>query len=351
MCAQSTPAAAGDPETFLQILVHPTDPDSLVVRYGEGTTGLFFSSDRGKSWKVICSAMFGPDVRGDAAMTLTASGNLLTGGFAGLWQGTPGGCKWSQAAELGTILVSDIIIDPTDPKAAFAVTGSGDPSQPNGLFRQDASGQWREVGARHEAAISRSRVVARDAGTRIYESALLPQPATASPDAPRQYMIRVSDDVGQTWREHPHPIPRGPTLRLEAVDPTNPDNIVLTLDALSGMDTVLVSEDQGATMREFIQVSQISGIAFAPDGRLWIGDRGSAQNLMAPRGLWAATSIKSTPKLLNEDRVNCVTYAPLTDTLYVCRRCDMGTVEPSSGAFKEIVSFWNAREIRQLRGN
>lgn len=344
VASSSQPAAAGAPETVTQLVMHPTDPNRLIMRYGNGLTsqGLFFSDDRGKSWKMMCGAMFAPEIRSTDLMTLTASGALLTGNFTGLWQGMAGGCQWSRSTALTDIWVTDIALDPLDPNSAFAATGSGNPGTVNGLFHQTAGGDWRAVGAGHEMAIASIRVVAHGAGVRIYETA-------RRTDGAQDYLLRVSDDMGASFREHAHAQPL-PQFKLVAVDPGNADRIVLSSSTSDDMATVFVSEDQGVTLREFLKVTKLAGVAFAPDGRLFIGAEGSHQLLMAPHGLWMATSIDSTPVLLNEDRVHCVTYAPLTDTLYVCRSCTVGTVDPSSGAFQQLTSFWDAREFASCDG-
>jgi len=58
-------AHAGPVEQLIQVVMHPSDPNVLAVRYANGGGGLFVSTDGAKTWKLDCgAAMFGAMRRG-----------------------------------------------------------------------------------------------------------------------------------------------------------------------------------------------------------------------------------------------------------------------------------------------
>src|SRR6185503_9190446 len=112
------------------------------------------------------------------------------------------------------------------------------------------------------------------------------------------YVIRVSDDDGATWTEHVYGAAGG-LLNVQAVDPTNPDRLVISIERPGDAgplpataDSVLVSSDQGKTFEPYLTVTEIGGVAFAPDGRVWIGDAGNGLDPTQPQGLYFAKSLE-----------------------------------------------------------
>jgi len=100
-------------------------------------------------------------------------------------------------------------------------------------------------------------------------------------------------------------------------------------------DRVLVSDDQGKTFTNYLTVTEIGGVAFAPDGRVWIGDAGSSFDLTQPKGLWFAQSlgVPATKLSMSDYPVQCLGYQPSTDTLYACQRWTFGKVDKTDGSF------------------
>ena len=69
-------------------------------------------------------------------------------------------------------------------------------------------------------------------GLRFYVNAVTyPTLPDGGMGAVAKYSIRVSDDAGSTWREHPYTVdPYNETLLIQAVDPTNPDRLVVAIE-------------------------------------------------------------------------------------------------------------------------
>jgi hypothetical protein len=155
------------------------------------------------------------------------------------------------------------------------------------------------------------------------------------------YVIRMSDDDGATWTEHVYGAARG-TLHVQGVDPTNPDRILVSIErppdsgtAAQTADSVLVSSDQGKTFKPYLTLTEVGGVAFAPDGRIWIGDAGNPLDPTAPVGLYFAPSLdKPASELSKADYpVQCLTYQAATETLYACQRFTFGAVDAKDGSF------------------
>jgi MYXO-CTERM domain-containing protein len=136
-------------------------------------------------------------------------------------------------------------------------------------------------------------------------------------------------------------------VRLEAVDPTNPDRIVAVVDhqgaspGATGMpDELLVSDDQGATFAKWATVTEFGGIAVAPDGRTWYGDNGDPASTDGPRGIYGAASLGAEAKQINgEMRVACLGYRPASGDLFACDRFEAGFVDATSGAYTKSFGF------------
>jgi MYXO-CTERM domain-containing protein len=360
------PAAHAIPiEEVTRVTLHPSDPQAMVIAYTSGNGGLIYTQDGGQNWKLMCSSMMERGKNLDySPIAMAGDGTSLVGTSDGIRQ-SAGGCGWSLAEGVDR-LVTDFALHPKDPSIIFAVTGKGGDGANNGIFQRDASGKFTLFGAKTDAWIERIRVTTRaDGGLRFYQSAQRSMPeaaggagsagaageAGASGDAGApaagadlggSYVLRVSDDDGMTWMEHPIAVDSG-KAKLEAVDPTNPDRIVISIDREREADSVLVSKDKGATFEEYAMVTQIAGVTMADDGRIWIADHGDFSNLMMPRGLWAAPNLDAKPEVLTSDLgIGCLKYQPKTDTLFACGRRgfpEFGTIDQKTGAFHKTFEF------------
>jgi len=338
LCALLVPASlakAGPVEKFTQLALHPNDPNTLVLRYENAGDGLFYSHDGGKSFELVCGSLVDPDVTRFGVLAIAGDGSSLLGAFDGLWRGEAQGCSWQSESSLQGKWVSDLSNDPNDASVMYAITSTGAPAA-NGVYKRDAYGNWSALGQQAPLFIDRLRVASLGGGKlRFYQSAVVGSYDPQATD-PARYVVRVSNDLAATWIEHevaaPYAAIEGQALRLEAVDPSNPDRLLFSVLRDNAPDDVLVSFDQGKTLSKLAQVSGFGGATFAPDGRLWFGDAGELADTSQLYGLWFARNLESVPKPISRDyAVRCVSYQAATDTLFVCQPYAFGAVDPTSG--------------------
>jgi hypothetical protein len=251
--------------------------------------------------------------------------------------------------------VSDISSDPVDPQGVYLVTSSGNDGSQNGLYHRDASGAWSQVGALEFVLISRVRVVDLGGGnTRIYQSVLDgtidgdEMVAGMTVQVPN-YLMRYSEDGASSWTSFPLGVIDG-TFRLQDVDPSNPDRLVATRDRADEGTTVIVSSDRGETWTDYLELTEFGGLAFAPDGRVWIGDSGATTDPEAPIGIYAAASLDESPTLLTGDYpVRCLRYID-DDTLFACQRFTGGLVKTADGTMEESFKFTEVESLVSCDG-
>ncbi|HKU40801.1 MAG TPA: hypothetical protein VJR89_21720, partial [Polyangiales bacterium] len=237
------PVWAGPPELFRSV-VDARDADSLVVYYEFGAGGFYFSRDAGQRFELLCTSAIDPKISDGQvwAMRERPDGRLLLGLFDRLLISDANKCSWSEVPEFAGRWVSDIVRDPEDAAASYAVTSSG--AGDNGLYRNDGKSEtWTRIGEATPDFLTRLHVVKTASGVRMYASAA--QPAQSAGQRPRYY-LRVSDDRGKTWTNHEFGETDG-SMRLLAVDPTDPDRIVAVVQRPETRkpDDVLVSTKRG----------------------------------------------------------------------------------------------------------
>jgi hypothetical protein len=336
-------AQAGPPEQLVQLAMHPTDPDTMVVRYVNGGDGLIVTRDGGKSWKLLCdAALFDPVATHGGPIAISGDGTMTMGVFTGLWHDDGQACGWTSEPRYDGQWVADLAVDPLDPSLIYAVTSTGG-DHLNGISRRSASGTWSDIDTKQNLLTTDLHVTPRGGGgLRFYVGNVKGQITLTDGGTPKpNYVIRVSDDDGATFTEHVYGVANG-AFHVQAIDPTNPDRLVASIERSedggeppgSARDSVLVSRDQGATFKEYLKVTEIGGVAFAPDGRVWIGDAG-ADDPAQPRGVWFAPSLDvPATKLPKSDYpVSCLGYQKATDTLFACQAWTFGPVDQADGAF------------------
>lgn len=349
-------ASAGPVEQLVQLAIHPRDPNTMLVRYTEGGGGMLRTHDGGRSWRLACDSMqLDPQTRSGATV-IAGDGSTWMGAFDGLWHDDGHDCGWQREHSLDGKWIGDVINHPTDPDVVFAVTSVAshmDEHVQNGVLRRDVSGVWSDVGVKDELLPTRLLVAEHGSGLRMYVSAIKGQTMPSDGGVSHSiYVVRVSDDDGATWQEFPVDDTAG-SFRLQAVDPTNPDRIVATISRYAdnngngGEDSILVSSDRGEHFAEYLKITEIGGLTFAPDGRLWIGDKGESTNPRAPNGLWFAPSldVPATRLALGDYPVQCLGYNLANDTLYACQHWIFGTVDKDSG---ELSSLLNLRDVQDF---
>jgi hypothetical protein len=201
-----------------------------------------------------------------------------------------------------------------------------------------------------DAALATSmRAASVDGHLRLYETAVL---TTLDEDAGTRYytyQVRYSDDGANTFQAFAVSTDGSP--RIVGVDPSNPDRIALLIDQSSAADSILVSHERGAKLTPYLQVGEFGALAFAPDGRVWIGGRTSASDSL--QGLWAAPDLDTAPvRLAMADyTVQCLSYHAPSGKLYACKNFWLGEVEPASGAFASVMSFAAVSDLVNCDGS
>ena len=346
---QASTAFAGPVERMFEIAHHPSNPDGIVVRYQFGGTGLLFSRDGGRSFRLLCASAIDM-ARPGGPITLTQDGHLLMGTFDGVWQDDGKGCAWGLVEPLRTRWITDFAHHPLDPSSTLAVTSNGGEGASNGIARRDGSGGWTDLGLREPVQISRVRATKTPTGMRIYESVFRTELMSMDGGLPQtMYAIRVSDDEGKTWREHPQMLSPG-SVRIEAIDPSNPDRILVSASSPMAGATLFVSSDQGTAFTEYLKLSAFGGVTFAPDGRLWIGEPTSTSSGGASRGLWFAKSLGEAPAKVADFGVECLSYQAATQTLLTCQPYSFGKVDVTTYKFEELFRFAAAKEFVSCDG-
>jgi MYXO-CTERM domain-containing protein len=345
-------AHAGPVEQLVQVAMHPTNPDVMVLRYEYGGEGVFVTEDGGKDWSYVCNSYIDPSTNARRGTLAVANdGAMMLGVFDGVWKADHKGCDWKLEPALMTKWVPDIQQDPSDPDVVYAITSNGDAGAMNGIVKRDKSGEWSDFGSKEAMLITRFRLVKLEGGgLRFYESAvkgMLPGTVVVNgmpmaQDVPN-YITRVSDDDGKTWEEFPFAAPEMGSFRLVAVDPSNPDRIVAWIDrdvTSHTDDSVLVSSDKGKTFTEYKTVTDLGGVEITPEGHVFIADRGATTDPDAPRGLWQAENLDTAPtQLVSDLALSCLEYRPDNKTLYACQLRKFGTIDQMTGAYTDLFVF------------
>ncbi len=317
---------AGPLEQLVQVAANET---RVVVRYDGAGGGYLLSGDGGETFALLCSAAI-DDALGVQTMLLRADDALLVASFDGLVSDDGTGCGFARDEGLAGRWVSDLAPDPSDPDVTFAITSQAEP-QENGIYRRLGGGPFTRFGRFDTARPTRLRVAEREPGQlRFYQSILRGTRTVdlgAGPVQVASYAIRYSDDGAVHWTEHGFEASTG-SVRLEAVDPTDADRIVVSVTNRVTDTTLLVSDDAGATFRSYLKLVTLGGLAITPEGRVFIGDAGDLSKPMAPRGLYRAENLNEPPQQWSDAyAVTCLGYRPADATLFACSRYVFGSVE------------------------
>jgi hypothetical protein len=371
---EATPVQASGPvEAFFGAAVDPSNPSRLVLRYTNtgSRAGLLYSLDAGATFGLLCTdgiaasalsapdgpavgPIFGTSLSRMRMMHVTDSGTTLIGSGSGLVVDDGTGCTWRAASELAGLYISGIARHPKDGRVAFIVTNGATAASNEGLWRRDADGSLQKLASWPKPPVGETRsqsgllVASRGSGLRFYSLSLR-----------SRNVLLVSDDQGKTWREHTVEADERAWFELVAVDPTDADRLVAVLRRSSDSDdpefekdTIVVSHDGGASFKEYVDVTELSGVLFAEDGTLWIGDAGKTTTLDLPMGLYrAAPGLTKPPEqLLSDEPVTCLAQRPGASTLYACRRFEFGTFDPESKKFTKLVDTLSVQQFVSCDG-
>jgi hypothetical protein len=343
--------ASGPVERMVQVLVQSDDARHVVVRWGLASEGFLISRDGGTTFTAMCSQAITPDaaardklrsisgqkVPSAAATLLDTRGKLLVGQLNGLWSDDGNGCAWTK--QLDSAWVNALRLDASGDVLALVTTRAGEGEATTAkaeLRRRDAAGAWSTLGAlRMEQPQQRVYGAELIAGpTRLYASATV---AVGPLEVRETFRVFASDDAGASWREVAElPPAQQDGFTLLAVDPRDAQRVLAVTYRDSATDTLLLSEDGGATFRAYGDIRETSGVVFAPDGRLFVGDAGDASSNAATGGLWTAPRAgEPLTRIAGTQFVDCLGWDAEANTLRSCKRDRYGTLDPASGVFTE----------------
>lgn len=355
--------AGGPPESLVQAAVHPSNPDRIAMRWEFAGEGLVFTSDGGQTWQTLClGGATPPDVRVSSlqAIAFDDDGHLYAGHFSGATRDDGTGCGFEPETTFGTGFMTGFAHHPADPSRLFAIAQLDNVSQTltNRTYERGADGAWVEIDVSPGLLYGMVVAALPNGGTRIYQ--LYGTDPLFDPNNPADnwpsYRIRYSDDGGANWTVQAVYDVGSSTNRLflEAVDPTDPDRLVLSLRRSAGStspraglkDEVLVSGDRGATFATYATIEQFGGLDMGPGGQVWIGDQGDGFDLDVPAGLWTASDLGTAPtKATDSYQATCVKYLPGRDALLICSRTRAGVTGTDGTDFQELFSFGAADRL------
>ena len=320
VCALSSTAVQAGPVELLDgVSISPSDPDSLVVTYQYGGSGLFVSEDGGATLKWLCSTGASlPASNSGLLGHASGDGSIYLGSFHGLWRGDKSGCGFQPLPELDKKLVRAIAGDPFDAKRTYVVTANG--MADNGIYMNDGSGSLVPLGKHARMFIDSLHVVKNGEARRFYETG-----TTTNVEANTvTYTIRVSDDEGETWSEEAFDPTQfesteqqGGDFTIVAVDPTDPNRIVgLVARPDRAEDALVFSAEKGkaGTWKPIAAPALGGAVTFGSDGVLYFGD-----NNFASRGLFKVERLGEPPQLISGVyRISCLRYDAARSRLLGC---------------------------------
>ncbi len=331
-------ALAGPPEVLREVVVHPTDPSVMILRYENVLGGVFYSADGGRTFRIRPSTTFTPSGLREDTTVAFAGDALLLGSSDGLFKTDTRGCATSNPVT--RVFVDAVATDPTDPSVAYYATSHSDSNARTGLWRRDAKGAIMPVGDAETAlTVTGMQIV----GARMVQTAM----RDARDAGVASSVLRTSEDRGQTWREQT--ISGAGTPRLLAVDPRDPQRIVIALRNEKAADPILVTLDGGASWQSYLgEVLQAGQAAVAPDGRLWISDIGDDTMTVKTGGLWAAPRIgEPLTRQLAEVGVTCLAHDRTTDQLWLCQDYELDRFDPSTRGLCRVFTMTDLAEFVQ----
>jgi MYXO-CTERM domain-containing protein len=354
-------ALAGPREAFSGVRVASDNPERLVLRYQYGDGGMYFSDDGGASFRVGCFRALKPSLTETSvqAIAVTRDGSVCAGTGDSVFCSNPQGCGWQESAELKGEWIADFHEDPLDANVLYLATStaSKDPMQPrpNGLWRRvGADGTWEKFGTQPPGWFNRLHVVPREGGKRFVVSAQETKyetdPMTMQPKEMVQYFVRYSDDDGATWTSHAFDQKTDGMVRLVAVNPKNPDEIVVAVRRIAPLtpDDLYFSPMAGmpGTYQKIASPTEFSAALFLPDGALYFGD-----NEQTTPGLFKVAKLGEPPVQVSAQyKVGCLTYDEASDRLYVCADWRFGTADRTTGELSILFDMNDTTDVLVCEG-
>lgn len=246
------------------LALDPDDPDRLVV---QTTFGLAVSDDAGASWAWLCAAVYRADpVLEDPAVAIV-DGTVVTGSFRGAAAASFPLCDWAfPEGPAADVFVPSLAVDLEDARRVWGVASDG--RVPDRVLRSDDAGSsWTAVGPDIDDVLIES--IGVGTGGRVYLSGV------TAPGEPDQAFVYRSSDGGMSFERTDIPVQEVETFPLiEAVDPTNPDRLLVRVVRRPTEETperLLYSDDGGVSFTE-IAARRVLSATFSDDGQtIYVG--------------------------------------------------------------------------------
>ena len=163
------------------------------------------------------------------------------------------------------------------------------------------------------------------------------------------YLIRYSDDDAETFTEFPFGGTDG-NLRLQAVDPSNPDRVIAVLDrAGQGRRRARRARTAARHSSSTCRCRSSARSRSRLRARSSWARRASRPCRSRQEGLWVADSLAEEPTKIGDYPAQCLAYQESTDTLFACQYRTFGTVDQASGEFTRAVQLQRREGLRRLR--
>lgn len=374
----SSASASGPVERLLQVIRNPNDASEIVLRFGAASEGLLFSRDGGHSFRALCTGAIGVDDSKNPLSSISVAGRkykptaimdgkgkLIVTTFDKMWSDDGTGCSWQDdSAKLGGAWIISTALDPKTQEllAIVNITSSTEDSwlARSEVRRRTADGSLELVGSlmptdpNIRALGDDLRAAPTETGVRLYASVVA---ARGPIDAPQLTSVVRSDDGGRTWTNNPLPKElEDADFGLLAVDPANADRVLGSVRFSDRADPLYLSQDGGKTFSKYGEVQESSGVTFAPDGRVFIGDAGDSSVGNRPGGVYTAASLgqplskvpASVPA--QSDDVDCIDYDAQTNKLRICKLNRFGELNWKTGEFAELTQFEAVSGVLECEG-
>ena len=237
------------------------------------TFGLLLSNDGGKTWTWLCEQALGFSGTWDPPIVVTRDGRLWAGLADGL-RVTKNGCDVREVPELKGELIADLSADARGDRGIL-VTST--PDKAANVWRQTGADRWEKLGKGISGFAFDTLDAAPSRPARVY--------LTGVPTAGglRAHLFR-SDDGGATLTEVKiavSPSPNDGRLFLSAIDPKNPDRLLVRHVNAQGSN-LLLSTDGGETFTVALTMkASMFGFAKSTDGATYWAGSGDPKE-----GIW-----------------------------------------------------------------
>jgi photosystem II stability/assembly factor-like uncharacterized protein len=310
--ADWTPLTDDQPTLFMGALaIAPSDSNVIYAGTGEATNsvlsfygrGVLKSTDAGATWTLLGNDVFdrhtisqivvSPTDPNTVYVAVAGGGVNGVSGNTGIWESTDGGQTWTNTttAISTTAAFSDLEMDPTDPQTLYAAVGSIRGSAVNGVYKTTDGGATWSAAGNFPMGVGDGRItvaVAPADPQTLY--ALISGSGQAGTTLGRLVAVMKSTDGGASWAAQPNTPNLGGSgwygLPL-VVDPSDVNTVYA-----SGGGAELVESNNGGQSWFSLQIgadgtgphSDHHAFAFDANGTLLDGNDGGIWRLDNPDG-------------------------------------------------------------------